>query len=69
MKEKRFTEFSIITDKTPLGEALLIQTNERNEAYVDDDEIEALISFLRDFQERKKQSAVAEPAAGAGREG
>lgn len=68
MKEKRFTEFSIIIDKTPLGEALLIQTNERNEAYIDDDEIEALIFFLRDFQERKKLPP-ASTAAGEGREG
>lgn len=55
MKDKRFTEFTIMIDKTPLGEALLIQTNERNEAYIDDDEIEALIFFLRDFQGSKKQ--------------
>lgn len=55
VKDKRFTEFTIMIDKTSFGELLLIQTNERNEAYIDDDEIEALIFFLRDFQESKKQ--------------
>lgn len=70
MKEKRFTEFSIMIDKTQLGEYLLIQTNERNDAYIADEEIDALINFLRDFQERKKlPPADTAEEADAGRDG